>query len=339
MEFLLLLPVAVFLDLIFGDPDTRLHPVRWIGTAVDGGRNALRRTGMDGYVGGLLLLLTNLLFFPGVYLVLYWFLIRGTAEHTTAVLNGFALYACISFRSLLLHASSVVQALREEEVDDARDAVHPLIERDADSLDTHGVGRATVEALAGGYVNALVAPLFWFLAGATAGLWLPLSPGACGVAATIGHRVVNTLDVMVGYRTERFRTIGWASARTDDLLNFLPARMAVPLLFLAGMVVQLDVRNGAATWLRDRLTHPSPNAGQTESFVAGLLHVSLGGPGVYPHGVVETPWMGNGTPKVTEVHVKHTVQLILVGGVIAYVCAFLLSIGIHRIHLFLQFAG
>ncbi len=176
----------------------------------------------------------------------------------------------------------------------ARARVPHLCGRDPQALDPAEMGRATVESVAENTCDATVAPLFW---GALAGL-----PGL------VGYRAINTLDAMVGHRSERYRDFGTASARLDDAANFVPSRLTALLTIPAAAIVRdgrqpHDARSRVrgrsafatfATWLRDRNRHPSPNAGQCEAAMAGALGVRLGGRNVY-HGRVEVrPTLGRG---------------------------------------------
>ncbi len=162
----------------------------------------------------------------------------------------------------------------------ARDRIPSLCGRDPASLDAAGMARAGTESLAENTSDAVVAPLLW---GAVA-----------GVPGLLGYRAVNTLDAMVGYRSDRYRRFGWAAARLDDLANLVPARVAA--LLFAGLAPAVGGSPGTAlaAWRRDAAAHPSPNAGPVEAAAAGALGVGLGGRTVYAHGVEERPRLGRG---------------------------------------------
>jgi adenosylcobinamide-phosphate synthase len=132
---------------------------------------------------------------------------------------------------------------------------------------------------------------------------------------------------MVGYRNDRYLLFGRASAKLDDMLNFIPARLAAPVLFVASAMCGLNGRAGWRTALRDRLKHESPNSAHTESFAAGALGIRLGGPLQYPDGRVEKPWMGDGTPDATAKDILSVCRLVLCAGWIsALACMALLLI-------------
>lgn len=180
----------------------------------------------------------------------------------------------------------MANALREGDIEQARALVPWLCSRDPEALDAAGIAKATVESLAENTSDAAIAPLCFALAGA---------PGV------VLHRVVNTLDAMVGYHNPRYEQFGWAAAKLDDILAYIPARVT------AGVHIALAAAEGRATqaWqaLRnDAPNHPSPNAGPVEATAAACLGVQLGGTTVYPHGVEERPTMGRGrAPSVEDI--------------------------------------
>jgi adenosylcobinamide-phosphate synthase len=162
----------------------------------------------------------------------------------------------------------------------ARARLPRLCGRDPARLDAAGLARATIESVAENTSDAAVAPLLW---GAVA-----------GPAGLVAYRAVNTLDAMVGHRSDRYREFGWAAARLDDLVNLAPARLTAALATVLAPAV--GGRPGAAwrAWRWDAPAHPSPNAGRCEAAFAGALGVRLGGPTVYPYGRSERPWLGAG---------------------------------------------
>jgi adenosylcobinamide-phosphate synthase len=164
----------------------------------------------------------------------------------------------------------------------ARARIPALCGRDPESLDAAGLARAGTESMAENTSDAVVAPLVW---GAVAGL-----PGL------LGYRAVNTLDAMVGYRSDRYRLFGWAAARLDDVANLVPARIAALLFAMLAPAVGGLPRAALAAWRRDAAGHPSPNAGPVEASAAGALGVGLGGRTVYAHGVEDRPRLGSGSP-------------------------------------------
>jgi adenosylcobinamide-phosphate synthase len=186
----------------------------------------------------------------------------ATAAVTWAVLGG---------TSLRREATAMADALDNGDLDQARERLPNLCGRDPSHLDEKELARATVESVAENTSDAVVGPLVW---GAIAGL-----PGL------VGYRAVNTLDAMVGHRSERYREFGWAAARLDDVANLVPARLTALLTVLAAR------RPGQAAdaWRRDGHRHPSPNAGQCEAAFAGALGIRLGGRNTYAGRIEHRP--------------------------------------------------
>jgi adenosylcobinamide-phosphate synthase len=213
-----------------------------------------------------------------------------TAAATWLVLGG---------RSLAVEGAAIGRELDAGELTAARERLPHLCGRDPSTLDAEGLARAAVESVAENTSDAVVAPLVW---GAVA-----------GVPGLLGYRAVNTLDAMVGYRNQRYRRFGWASARLDDVVNLLPARLAAALTVAGAPVVGGSWRGAWQIWHSDAAAHPSPNAGRVEAAFAGALEVRLGGRTEYPHGVEERPVLGEGrTPD--SGHVTRAVELSRVVG-------------------------
>ena len=176
-------------------------------------------------------------------------------------------------RSLHDHVAPVARTLANDDLPAARQAVAMIVGRDTAALDPPGVARAAIESLAESFCDGVVAPLFWLLVAGLPGLW--------------AYKAVNTADSMIGHREPRWRAFGWAAARTDDLANLVPARLAGALLCMAG-------RGGWRTMMRDAGRHASPNAGWPEAAMAGALGLRLAGPVAYDGVLIDKPWIGDG---------------------------------------------
>lgn len=331
MELLPILPLALLLDILIGDPDAKFHPARQLEHVLAGGHRTLRSMDITGLPGGVALTLVAIMCLTGGYLLLYNMVFPLLPGYVLLMMHGGLLYLCMTFRSLFDHALDVIIALRGDELDDAREALRPLVRRDPEHLDHHGIARAAIEALSTGFVRNVIGPIFWFCTGALAGLWFPAPMVVCGITALILHRTICSLNNVL--RAERSgQTFGWFPSLLNTLMNFLPARLAVPFLVVSSLFTSADTDLGGRTWFRERHNHRSPNNGHTESFMAGALHVRLGGPTVYPERVIEQPWVGEGTPDATEVHVKACVRLVLLAGAIAVLCAFFFLVGLEQVH-------
>ncbi|RJQ80309.1 cobalamin biosynthesis protein [Pseudonocardiaceae bacterium YIM PH 21723] len=266
--------VGVAADAAFGDP-RRGHPVAAFGKVAQKVENAVYRDNRGAGV-----LYTGLL--AGSAVVLGVAAERLTKRHPVAqaAVTAAATWAVLGGTSLVREGTAIGRALDGGDLEHARERVSGLVSRDPASLDVQGVARATVESVAENTSDAVVAPLLWGAIG--------------GVPGLLGYRAVNTMDAMVGYRNERYRNFGWASARLDDVANLVPSRVAAMLTALCAPVVGGDARGAWRTWRLDASAHPSPNAGQVESAFAGGLEIRLGGRTVYPHAVENRPVMGDG---------------------------------------------
>lgn len=220
----------------------------------------------------------------------------GCLRPRSAPLVALATWTALGGSSLIAVGQQVADAVSADDIDGARALIPSLCGRDPQSLDAAGIVRAATESLAENTSDAAVGPLLW---------------GALfGVPGLLGYRMANTLDAMVGYRNERYSRFGWASARLDDVLNYLPARFSGLAAIVAG--------GGAeawAAWRRDASGHPSPNAGVVEAAFAGALGVRLGGETVYPHRVEMRPHLGSGEPPTVDdlrnaVRLSRRVQLV-----------------------------
>ncbi|MBN2428036.1 MAG: cobalamin biosynthesis protein CobD [Deltaproteobacteria bacterium] len=309
----LILLTAVLLDAAIGDPAYPLHPVRLMGKTISTTEAILRGIRLSGFLGGALLLTSLLaLFGGGTYLLLTE--TNKTSWVLEAVFAAFLLYSSIALTDMFNHAYPVAQSLQQQDLTLAREEVQKIVARDANLLNEKGVARAAVESVAEGFVDGFLSPLFWFSGGAALTALTGLDPVAGGITAAISFRVTNTLDSMVGYRNERYEHFGTASARFDDILNFLPARLAIPILSMGAFLTGMDAEACWRTGLRDRLKHASPNSGHAESCVAGALGIRLGGPTTYPHGTVDKPWLGDQSGTIDAESIERCCKLIRAGG-------------------------
>jgi adenosylcobinamide-phosphate synthase len=270
------LALGFLADAAWGDPP-RFHPVAGFGrlaTAVEVHSYADRRGAGIRHVGAL----AGGAYAAGVVLERaarrQWSLqLLGTAAATWAVLGG---------RSLRREAMAVTSQLAAGDLAAARLRIRTLVGRDTAALSTEEVARAAVESVAENTADAVVAPLFW---GAIA-----------GVPGLLGYRAVNTLDAMIGHRSPRYVRFGWAAARLDDLVNWLPARLTGLLTVATAPLVGGSPSKACQAWRRDARQHPSPNAGVVEAAFAGALGVRLGGLNVYGGNVEDRGVLGDGRP-------------------------------------------
>lgn len=274
MENLLILPLALVIDLAFGEYPRPLHPVVWIGQVISWQLKLSPKNGAKArFVYGILIVfLTIALFTVPVYFILFY--IRGMSAIAFVAVAALLLKSTFSLRGLSQAAGKVRRLLSSGELAGAREEMGYLVSRDTRGLDEGQIVSATVEMTTESVTDSLVAPLFY---------WLLL-----GVPGAIAYRVVNTFDSMIGYHGE-YEYLGKFAARLDDVLNYIPARIAGLLLVVSAC---LERANGGRAWhvmLRDHARTESPNAGWTMSAAAGALGVPLEKPGCYRLGDADEP--------------------------------------------------
>jgi adenosylcobinamide-phosphate synthase len=272
METILILALAAAIDAL-GDPPDAVHPVAWMGRFIaflEKGSRKLNRAGQFIY-GIMMTLLTMALFITPAYFLLAY--LHGISLIAYIIVAAVLLKITFSIRGLPLAAQKIKKLLQEEKLNEARFKLRVLVSRDTQDLPEPLLVSAAVESVAEGIGDSLVAPLFYFL--------------FLGIPGAIGYRVVNTLDAMIGYHG-RYEHLGKFAARLDDVLNFIPARIAALLLVLAAVLK----RNGRRAWrtaLREHIRTESPNAGWPMAAMAGALNVRLEKPGHYVLGTASAP--------------------------------------------------
>jgi len=234
------------------------------------------------------------------------------------LLEVFAATTLLAQRSLFEHVDAVARALATGGLDSGRKAVARIVGRDPQSLDAHGIARAAIESLAENFADAVVAPVFWYV--------------LLGLPGMLAYKAANTLDSMIGYRNERYLAFGWASARLDDAMNLVPARLAGLIIAGAALFAPRGRPFAAlATMVRDSRHHRSPNSGRPEAAMAGALGLALGGPRRYPGVVVDEPWMGRGSAKATVADIRRALVVFIAACVInAGLVALLMWVFSHR---------
>lgn len=283
---------AMLLDAVFGDPRRFPHPVSGVGRIITfwerffySGQNLKSR----GFA-----FCASVLFSVGFIVFFIFELAAAIHPFAFAAVEIYLLYAALAYRSLKDEAMAVAAALGSDDIALARRRLSGIVGRDTSPLMESGIVRAAVETVAESYVDGIVSVLFYMVLG-----------HFLGYAALFAwiFKAVSTMDSMVGYDDERYKDFGFAAAKLDDVMNFIPARLGA-LLALAGASFSVYDRNGALrTFLRDRLKHKSPNSAHAESVFAGLLGITLGG-GAYYDGVYERrPWIGdnNREPEALDV--------------------------------------
>jgi adenosylcobinamide-phosphate synthase len=270
------LGAGVLLDLALGDPAYAAHPVRMMGWTLTGFEKLLRRIGLDGYLGGILLfLLLGVLWVGGSWAL--FARLNGPAE---AACHIFLIYSLLALRDLLRHGWDVERAAQRGDTTQARLAVAKLVGRDTSQLDAAGCRRAAIESVSEGLTDGFLSPILWYALG--------------GLPGFVLFKVVSTMDSMVGYKTSRYLRFGWCGARVDDLMNWIPARMSWLLIGASALVIpRCSARKGWRIGWEQHAVVPGPNSGWSEATTAGAIQRRLVGPIWVGGRFVTDIWLGD----------------------------------------------
>lgn len=309
MSFITLLTLALLLDFVIGDPRNLPHPVRGIGMLCEFYekifRNSMQRPFLEGLFAFLSVLGTTVLLIAALLAFL-----QHTVPLFGLILSVYLIYSGIAYRDLKKHSMEVYQALtHQSSLDSARIAVQQIVGRDTSQLDQKGICRACVETVAENLVDGVLSPLFYGIVFSLIPADPFLSPISMAALGIYFYKAVNTMDSMYGYKNDRYRQFGTAAAITDDVANFLPARLSGLVLLGAAFLLQLDYRRGWRVFKSDRLSHASPNGGHPEAAVAGILGVQLGGDSVYFGKTVNKPTIGQSFRDITPEDIVLTNRL------------------------------
>lgn len=306
-EHVLALALGFVLDALLGDPAWLLHPVCIIGRYISFAEKRLRARGGNLRKSALLLTASTVLLTmaaAGALLALLGCLGRIPRLAGMALLDWLGL----AMTSLAREARGVERAL-DRGVEAGRTQVARIVGRDTQRLSEEEIIKATVETVAENTTDGVIAPMLYAALGGPVLLW--------------GFKAASTLDSMVGYMDERYRDIGWSSARLDDLLNFIPARVTGPLLCLAAALTGLDGQNAWRVMQRDHANHKSPNCAWSEAAAAGALHIQLGGTHDYFGKPMEKPTIGDADRPAQRADIAGVVHLMMTASVLgmAAICA------------------
>ena len=297
---------AVAVDLILGDPRWLPHPVRWIGRLI-----AWLERWLFGIfaparrrIAGVVLVVVAV----GMSVAAAAAVVSQAEGAVRLVIVIYLVSSLLALASLDREAAKVLRALQEQRLDLARARLATIVGRETQELDEPEILRAVVETVAENLSDGVIAPVLYLM--------------AFGVPGMVAYKCVNTLDSMVGYKNERYREFGWAAARLDDVVNYVPARLSAVLVLAAAAVCGLSPRAGWRVVRRDAALQPSPNAGYPEAAVAGVLGVRLGGANRYFGRVVQKPHIGEATHTLSIAHYTVLRRLLYGTAFLLYAAAF-----------------
>lgn len=295
---------AFVLDFLMGDPAWLPHPVVMMGKLISFLENKLRKSFPktdrgERIAGTILVLIVCVLCFCVPFLVI-WFAYR-TYPYIGVALEIFFCGQLLAARSLRSESMKVYEKLKNGTLDEARYAVSMIVGRDTGNLSREGVTRAAVETVAENTSDGVIAPMFYMALGGAPLMFL--------------YKAINTMDSMLGYKNERYLWFGRCAAKLDDAANFVPARFSA-LLMIAASAAGFDPANALRIYKRDRRKHASPNSAQTESVMAGALHVQLAGDASYFGKIYKKPFIGNPDREVEDEDIPRACRLMVFTSII-----------------------
>lgn len=297
-----ILPAAFLLDIIIGDPQFAHHPIRYLGKAITLAEPVFRKLRVRLTIAGGLFAITLIL---GTLLITSFMLFMAQTIHPLLgdVLEILLIYTCISARSLGDAAAEVCRSLEQNDLQGAKAKVSLIVGRDVERLSEDGVAQAALETVAENLVDGVIAPLFFAAIG--------------GAPFAMTYKMINTLDSMIGYKNEIYQAFGRTAARIDDGANFIPARIAAPIIAIAAQILCKSGMRSFRIAVTEGQHHASPNAGYPEAAFAGALGVRLGGPNYYHGELVRKPYIGAAFGSVETRHIPMACDLMMLS---AFLC-------------------
>ncbi len=309
---------AFVADIIIGDPVYIFHPTRLIGKLIHLLEQIFEKSGMFNVAGGCVFTVATL-FTVALFYISIRYLITKVSTFLGFVFDVFILYSAIALRDMTHHANIVHRELKKKNLDEAKIKLSAIVGRDTKKLDESGIVAATIESMSENFVDGFFAVIFWGVIGIMLGYFTNSNRLFLLVLFAVLYRTVNTLDSTVGYKNARYLFFGKCSAKTDDMANFIPARLSVFSICLGACFLGYDCISCLKTAKKDRLKHPSPNSAHPESAVSGALHIKLGGNIKYPHTTIEKPFIGNSYEFPRLNHIKQCSILLYAAAVISLI--------------------
>jgi adenosylcobinamide-phosphate synthase len=296
------LALAAVLDVAAGDPRWLPHPVKGMGSVIAWVDHRIRQFFHSDQALQIVGAFLALGLPAAVFAAAAWVIAQARAiDPLLGLAVGIGLaYTTLAGRDLFDHVQAVLRELTAGNLAGAREAVAMIVGRDSAALTEQEVARATVETIAESTSDGIIAPLVYLSLG--------------GAPLALAYKAVNTLDSMIGHRDERYEHLGWASARLDDVMNWVPARLSGGFIALAAGLSTGQWHRIHESWYmlhRDGDKHPSPNSGRPEAAMAGALGVRLGGTNYYEGVVHEAPLIGDGTAEITAEHIREASRIMI----------------------------
>ena len=290
---IVILPLLLgwFLDLIFGDPSKLPHPIVWFGKSIAFFEHRLNKGSHRKLKGALVAIGLIVSVFVITYLIRHYLnlLPSITGRGWVLVFDSIFVFFCLAGTTLIREVREVFLAV-DRSLEEGRQQVARIVGRDTTELSAQEVRTAALETLAENLSDGVIAPLFWF--------------AILGVPGMLTYKMINTLDSMIGYKTERYKDFGCWAAHIDDVANYIPARLTALLMAIA------SPRKGLLRFIwRNGRRHASPNSGYPEAALAGILNCRFGGPHYYFGQLFPKPYIGENERELTTADMKHAVRI------------------------------
>src|SRR5712692_10899858 len=292
--------LALAIDFAFGDPKNKYHPTAWIGKLVSKVVTLTRSNNpISEKLGGTIAVMCVLAIVCILIMSLVFGLkylnnleVNGISKvlilASTIVVTGVLLKTTVAIKGMEQHASKIMEALSKNDLDDARAKLSMIVKRNTKNLDRQHIISATLETISENIVDGVTGPLFYF--------------AIFGLVGAFIHRTVNTIDSMIGYKTDLFRNLGWFGANCDKVLNYLPSRLTSFVMILASIIIRGNWRHSLEVMRRDGSKTESPNAGFTMATMAGALDIRFE---KLDHYV-----LGDGSSEITEAHFRSAISIL-----------------------------
>ena len=309
--------LGFLLDLIVGDPQNPIHPIRIIGSLCKTVEKFFRSI-LKRYlkVAGLLtwILVVFIVFIFNYLLLKVTYRINPSV---TMILGSVMIYFCISTKALKIEGLKVVKYVIKDDIEGARKQLSYIVGRDTKNLDKESILKAVVETVAENMSDGVMAPLFY--------------AGIGGAPLAFLYKAVNTMDSMFGYKNDKYIEFGYFPAKLDDVFNYIPARLSGYFIVVVSFILGLDYKNSFKIYKRDKNNHSSPNSAHPEAAVAGALNVQLGGPNYYFGKLVEKQTIGDDREKIDINKVNNTNNILYCSAVSGCIMALIINWSINVI--------
>lgn len=299
---------AYILDLIFGDPYSFPHPVKFIGNMIARLEKFFFATLINKLLSGLItfLIVVVTTYFATVLLINISYSLNSYLGIAVEILLT---YTVLSAKCLEVEAVKVQRELRAKNLENSRKSLSYIVGRDTKELDFSQIIKAVIETVAENTVDGVISPIFYLCLG--------------GVPLAMAFKAISTLDSMIGYRNEKYEEFGKVSARADDVANFIPARLSIIFFTISAFLLRIDYKSAFLICMRDRKNHLSPNCAYSESLTAGALGIQLGGSHYYGGRLVEKQKIGDDLKKADVDDITKTVNMLRI---VTFLCILVVCI-------------